>query len=123
MSADDTHAKASAGSSLGLVQIGCYLVLGVFVIFELIAGEYFVTNVALVVALGVVALPRLAPRAISKPAVFAKVGGYLLAFAGVVEFLDDIRFDSYDGFVSVVGALIAYVGYVAAFLGARSIDV
>ena len=122
MSTEGTPATAGAGSSTGLVQIGCYLIIGVFVIFELIARDYFVTNVALVVAIAVLALPRLAPKAIGALPAFTKVGGYLLAFAGAIEFLDDIRFDAYDGFLAIVGALVAYVAYVAAFLGARSID-
>lgn len=124
MSANDQPLEASRGR-LGLVEIGAYLVLAVFIVFELIAGEYFVTNVALVLAAAVVALPRLAPRvvdAIAPGPGFVKASGFLLAFTGAIEFLDDIRFDAYDGFVSVLGAVIAYVGYVAAFVGARSLQ-
>lgn len=112
-----------SATRLGMVEIGSSLVLGVFVVFEVIAGEYFVTNVALVLAAAALVLPRLAPRVVSTMGPgFLKATGYLLAFTGVIEFLDDIRFDAYDGFVSVLGAVIAYVGYVVAFAGARSIQ-
>jgi hypothetical protein len=125
------HADANAGSSesgtnsgVALVWIGAALVLASFLVFEVIAGEYFVTTVALVLAAVVLALPRLALGAVTAIAplpAFTKVGGYALAFAGLVEILDDIRFDAFDGFVSVLGGLVAYAGYVLAFMGARSI--
>ena len=129
MTADDTGANVGSSGSgndsgVALVWIGAALVLGVWIIFEVIATEYFVTTVALVIAAAVLLLPRLAPDAIKAVApleALTKLGGYVLAFAGVVEILGDLRFEMFDGFVSVLGGVIAYVGYVLAFLGARSI--
>lgn len=106
-----------------LVAYGAWIILGVFVVFELIAAEYFVTNVALVVAAALVILPRLAPdevAAIASPAVFNKVLGYLLALIGLVELLEDVRFNLFDdGLQAVLGAIIAYAGYVLAGIGAQ----
>jgi hypothetical protein len=111
---------------VALVWIGAGLVLASWVVFELIARDYFVTTVALVLAAAVVVLPRVAPRAVAAIApldAFTKVGGYALAFVGVVELLDDLRFESFDGIMSFLGGLVAYVGYVLAFAGARSIKI
>jgi hypothetical protein len=120
---DGSVRQSASGTTM--VQLASYLLWGVFFVFEVIAGDYYVANVGLVIAAAVIALPRLAPKAIeviASVAAFTKVSGYLLAFSGVIELLDDIRFDSYDGFVSVLGAVLAYVAYVMAFVGARSIE-
>ena len=111
-------------SGVALVWIGAALVLASWIIFEVIAAEYFVSTVSIVIAAVVLALPRLAPDAVGAIAplgAFTKVGGYALAFTGVVELLGDIRFEYLDGFAAVLGGLIAYAGYVLAFFGARSI--
>lgn len=121
---DAISAGPEAKSGVALVWIGAALILAVFVVFEVIAAEYFVTTTAVVLAAGILVLPRLAPDAIGAiatlPAV-TKVLGYLLAFSGVVELLDDVRFDVLDEFVAIVGALVAYAGYGLAAYGARSI--
>ena len=129
MTAENSDANVSSSGSgnssgVALIWIGAALVLGVWIIFEVITTEYFVTTVALVIAAAVLLLPRLAPDAIKAVApleALTKLGGYSLAFAGVVEVLSDLRFEVFDGFAAVLGGLIAYVGYVLAFVGARTI--
>ena len=111
-------------SGVALVWMGAGLVLASWVFFEIIVGEYFVSTLGTVLAASLILLPRLAPKAIGKVAplsALTKLGGYALAFTGVVELLDDLRFDGLEDFASVVGGLIAYAGYVLAFLGARNI--
>lgn len=125
MTSENYDAGASGDNSgVALVWIGAALVLASFVIFEVIAGEYFVTTAAVVLAAVILILPRLAPDAIGAIAplpAFTKAAGYALAFAGVVELLADIRFDALDEFVAIVGALVAYAGYALAAYGAHSI--
>lgn len=108
-----------------LVGYGAWIIIGVFVVFELIAAEYFVTDVALAVAALLVVVPRLAPDAvasIASPAVFNKVFGFSLALIGVVEILEDVRFNIFeDGIQTVLGAIVAYVGYALAGLGAQKL--
>ena len=108
-----------------LVAYGAWIIIGVFLVFELIAAEYFVTDTALAVAALLVLVPRLAPdavAAIASPAMFNKVFGYSLALIGVVEILEDVRFNTFDdGLQTVLGAIIAYAGYALAGLGARKI--
>ena len=111
-------------SGIALVWIGAGLVLASWIVFEIIVGEYFVSNVGLVLAASLVVLPRLAPRAvgaIAPLASFTKVVGYALAFSGVIELLDDLRFEALEDFASILGGLVAYAGYVLAFIGARNI--
>lgn len=122
--ADSPAAGTTGGSGVAMVSLGAALVVGAWLLFELIATEYFVTTVAVVIAGLVIGLPRLAPGALAEiapPDVFARVGGYALAIVGVVELLEDLRFDNFDGFISVVGGLVAYAGYALAFLGAQAI--
>lgn len=121
---DVNSSGSDSKSGVALVWIGAALVLAAFVLFEIIAGEYFVTTTAVVLAAAILVLPRLAPDAIAAIATlpaFTKALGYFLALAGVVELLDDVRFDVLDEFVAIVGALVAYAGYGLAAYGARSI--
>lgn len=123
---DAGPSRTSSGNNSGiaLVWIGAGLVIASWIVFEIIAGEYFVANVSLVLAASLLLLPRIAPKAIGAIAplpAFTKVGGFALAFSGVIELLDDLRFDGLEDFVSVLGGLVAYAGYVVAFIGARAI--
>ncbi len=122
--AEETPSRGSAPKSgVALVRLGAMLLLAVFVVFEIIASEYYVANVGLVAALAVVALPSLAKSTFDRMSnSFMKIAGYVIAFSGVIELLDDIRFDVLDEFMAIVGALIAYAAYAMAFIGARGIQ-
>ncbi len=110
-------------SSENLISLGALLVAGSWLAFEVIAEEYFVTTVAVALALLVLVLPRIDVGAITDIAsipVFLKAAGYALAAIGVVEIIDEVQGGVFDaGGATVFGALIAYAGYVLAFLGAR----
>ncbi len=123
MSEETPSSGSGSTSGAAMVRLSAMLLLAVFVVFEIIAAEYYVANVGLVAALAVVALPILAKSAVDRmgPA-FMKIAGYVIAFSGVIELLDDIRFDVLDEFMAIVGALVAYAAYAMAFLGARGID-
>lgn len=111
-------------SGTGLVSLAGIVVLAVYLVFELIFREYFVAYAALMLAAVAVILPRVRRDSVEKFHAFSslmKVVGYGLALIGVFELLDDIRFNGYDDTGSVVGALVAYAGYVMAIMGARSI--
>ena len=97
--------------------------VGSWLIFEVIAEEYFVTTVAVALGLIILILPRFDVDAISAIAplvAFLKVAGYALAFVGVVEIIDEIQAGIFDnGASTVIGALVAYAGYALAFFGAK----
>ena len=127
---EDTGSSASnplaEQSGDTLVMWGALAVLATWIIFEVIAEEYFVSTLSTALAIFLVVLPRLDADAIknlAKPASIAKLFGYLLAFAGVVELVGDIRNNIFDrGAATVIAALIAYAGYALCFLGARKIE-
>jgi len=122
-------APAPAATSISMsgenmVMIGAALVLASYVIFALIANEYHQFIVQLVAAAFAVLLPSIDRDSVGKVAPFPvamKVLGYVIAVGGLFEVLYDIRFGILDEFMSIAGALVAYAGYVLAFIGARSI--
>lgn len=113
-------------SGEGMVALGGAIVVLVWLVFELALRDYFISTTVLVLALIAVILPRMNRDFIEKLAplgTLMKIVGYLLALAGLLEILDDLRFDGFDdGFTDVIGALGSYAGYAIAFLGARSIE-
>jgi len=109
-----------------LVMWGAMVVLAAWVIFEVIAEEYFVSTLATALAIFLVVVPRIdgdAIKNLARPASIAKLGGYLLVATGVVELVADIRNNIFDaGAGTIIGALIAYAGYALTFIGARKIE-
>ncbi len=111
-------------SGEGLVAFAGIVILAVWIIFEVIAKDYSVTTLAIVLALLAAILPRMKREDVEKIQrlpILMKVVGYGLAVVGVVEIIDDISYGVYDSVFGVIGALIAYAGYAMAFMGARSI--
>ena len=74
-----------------------------------------------------VLLPRISRESVEKIAdvsVLMKAVGYGLAIIGAFTIIEDLRFldSALDDFTEIIGALVAYAGFILAFLGARSID-
>jgi len=114
-------------SGEGLVAFaGVVLVVG-WLIFGVLANDYWVGWVALVPAIAAVILPRVDRAAVERyhplPLVM-KALGYTIAIVGVLAIVEDIRFagNVFDEVLGVIGALAAYAGYVMAFIGARQIQ-
>jgi hypothetical protein len=109
-----------------LVTWGALVVLASWIIFEVIAEEYFIATATVAVALLIAVVPRIDTKvvtALGSAAGFMVVFGYLLVASGVVEFVADMRNNIFDaGGATIFGALVTYVGYVLAFLGARKIE-
>ena len=127
---DETGSSASnpiaEQSGDTLVMWGAMAVLAVWVVFEVIAEEYFVSTLATALAIFLVVIPRIDADAIKnlgRPAAVAKLGGYLLAITGVVELVGDIRNNIFDrGAAAIIAALIVYAAFALTFLGARKIE-
>lgn len=114
-------------SGEGLVALGGGIVLACYLLFDVILAEYGVRYLAVLFAILAVVLPRMSSGFAARIAplpVLMKSLGYLLAIVGVITIVENIRFASgaLDSFTEILGALIAYAGFTAAFLGARSID-
>jgi hypothetical protein len=123
-------APAPAPSSMSsfsgetLVMFGGALVLGSYLVFALIADEFHQFTPQLIAAAFAVIVPLINRDAVGKVASYPtvmKVIGYVIAVAGVFEILYDVRFGILDDVWDIMGALVAYAGYVLAFIGARMI--
>ncbi len=126
---DDQSVLEGAGdftSGEGLVAFAGMVVLAVWIIFDLIVDNYNMDNVIAIIASLAIILPRLdrdkVERFHSLP-VLMKVIGWALALFGLMEFIVEVRFAAFDDFGIVIAALIAYAGYVMAFVGARQIEI
>ncbi|MDJ0925745.1 MAG: hypothetical protein QNJ77_14410 [Acidimicrobiia bacterium] len=127
--AEETESGAGSSNPLAeqsgetLVMWGALIVLAAWIIFEVIAEEYFIATSTVAVALLIVVLPRIDVAAITNltsATAFMKLAGYLLVALGLTELVSDIRNNIFDaGGATIFGAIVAYVGYVITFLGAR----
>lgn len=115
-------------SGEGLVAFAGMVLAADYLLFGLLANDYWVTWLALVPAIGAALLPRLNRASVESfhplPNLM-KVLGYVVAIVGVLTIIEDIRFSGgvFDEFLGVIGALVAYAGFVMAFLGARQIKI
>ena len=114
------------GSPAGMVTLGATVLVGTYVIFGLLLNDYWVSWIAMLLAISALLLSRVDTAFIENVApmaVLTKVIGYLLAIIGVLAIVEDLRFadGTLNEFPDVIGALAAYAGYVLAFLGARTI--
>ncbi|MGB7859400.1 MAG: hypothetical protein WBM90_02765 [Acidimicrobiia bacterium] len=124
--ATDADSLSDFTSGEGMVALSGLLLLGVWLIFEVITRQYSISTLAIVLAAAAAILPRINPESVGKimPLSHAmKVLGYALAVVGIVEVITDIRIGIYDDVAAVLGALIAYAAYALAFVGARSIEI
>jgi hypothetical protein len=105
-----------------MVMISGILILGVYLIFGLIANEWYPSFVSVVAATFAVILPRVTSIGSGiSGATLLKITGYVIAVAGLWDFVSTLRF-GWGGFVDVVGWVLLAVAAVLAFFGARSID-
>jgi hypothetical protein len=129
----DREATVSEGagdftSGEGLVAFAGMVLVVDWLIFGVIANDYWVGLVALVPAIAAVVLPRVNRAAVERyhplPLVM-KVVGYTIAIVGVLVIVENIRFagNVFDEVLGVIGALAAYAGYAMAFVGARQIKI
>jgi hypothetical protein len=104
-----------------MVMVSGILILGVYVIFGLIANEWYPSFVSVVAATFAVILPRVTSVGSGiSGSTLLKIMGYVIAVAGLWDFVFTLRF-GWDGFVDVVGWLLLAASAVLAFVGARAI--
>lgn len=111
-------------SGEGLVSFAGMVLLAVWLIFDIVVNAYGMDNLIPVLAAVAVMAPRLDRSAVERvlplPLVM-KLTGWALVLIGIVEIIIDVRFNAYQDFAAVIGALAAYAGYAMAFVGARQI--
>jgi peptidoglycan/LPS O-acetylase OafA/YrhL len=128
-------AKPSSGIDFGslsqgekFVGLGAVAVLAVYVIWELITEDYFVTISAILLAVFVLGVLWLK---LNRPGMswsvpyrsLLRVAGYLLLTVGVVVFIDELKADIFDApGGTIAGALVFYAGCVLSGFGAKQLD-
>jgi UDP-N-acetylmuramyl pentapeptide phosphotransferase/UDP-N-acetylglucosamine-1-phosphate transferase len=128
--AESGDVSPSAGSNLRsgekMVSLGGLILIVGYLVFGLLANEYWVAWLPLLLAVFAVLLPRIDNGFVEKIAelpVLMKAIGYAIAIIGVFTLIEDVRFagSTLDEFIEIIGALVAYAGFGFAFVGARSI--
>jgi hypothetical protein len=126
-SGDTTPAAGfNLGSGERMVSLGGLILIAGYLVFGLLANEYWVAWLPLLLAVFAVLLPRFDHGFVVKIAelpVLMKAIGYAIAIIGGFTLIEDIRFagSTLDEFIEIIGALVAYAGFGFAFAGARSI--
>ncbi|HEX2404865.1 MAG TPA: hypothetical protein VHM29_09190 [Acidimicrobiia bacterium] len=117
-------ATPSLGGMSGemLVMVSGILILGVYVIFGLIANQWYPSFLSVVAATFAIILPRVGSIGSGiTGSTLQKITGYVIAVAGLWDFVFNLRF-GWGGFVDVVAWLLLGVAAVLAFLGARAVS-
>ena len=120
-----TEDTSDFSSGEGMVALAGIILIGVWLIFEVLTRQYSLTTLAIVLGAAVAIIPRMNPESVANimPVSAAmKALGYALVIVGVIEVVTDIRIGIYDSPMSVLGALIAYGAYGLALMGARQIE-
>lgn len=111
-------------SGEGLVAFAGLVLVATWLVFTILATEYFVYWTGLIMAVAAAVTPRvnrMTVEQIAPVSVIMKVLGYGIAVTGVFALLEDIRFEVYDEIWAVIAALLVYAASVMAFIGARQI--
>lgn len=114
-------------SGEGLVAIAGIVLVVDWLIFGVLANDYWVAWLAVIPAIAAALLPRLDRTSVERYhplPLLMKILGYTIALVGVLTIIEDIRFSGgvFDEVLGVIGALVAYAGFVMAFVGARQIQ-
>jgi hypothetical protein len=117
----EVSAPKTASSDSGLLMIGAAIVLGAWLIFDVIMGEfgyvafyYAVAALVLMSILGVGGL-RLSNRTL-------KLLGYFMGLVGLFLLVDDLRYGFPDGVADNLANIVFYVGFLLMFVGARGLS-
>ena len=112
------------GQSERLIVFGGALLILNYLFFELILREYFTSTVLLLVGGLVVAAAWIRHNRAdaSWPLPYEwlmRVMGFTAGFLGLIEALDDLRFDVLDESSAIIAGLILYTAVVMMFMGAK----
>ncbi len=112
-------------SGEGMVALAGMILLGVWLIFDVILDDFDVVSIELLLAVVAVLVPRLNRDSVEKVntvPVIMKVTGYAIAIVGAFFIVEAIEEGFYEDALTIIGALASYAAYAVAFLGARSIN-
>ncbi len=103
-----------------LLLLASALIVGEYLVFSLIAEEWYPGEVSLVAATLLLFVGLVTPSRVDTTSMM-RVGGYVIAAAGVWNFIEGIRY-GWGGALDVIAWIILGLAAVLAFVGARSLD-
>jgi len=121
-----TDSSMSLGNMTGqtLVMIASVVVVGVYLVFGLIANEWYPSFESLIAASFALILTRVSGTPVGSgisSATLIKIAGYVIAVAGAWDFIETLRF-GWGGFEDVLAWVLLAGAAVVAFMGARAIE-
>lgn len=110
----------------GMVALAGMILLAIWLIFEVITDDFSLGTLTILLAAAAVILPRVDRAKVESYhplGSLMKVIGYALAGIGVIEIIYHLETSFFSGVggMTVLAAILGYVAYVAAFMGARRI--
>lgn len=117
---------AKLGGAERLLLLGATIVLGDYLLFDLIIGEYSFSHITLVTAIWALGAAWVYHQRSSGSwpvpyPIVMKVVGYTAGIFGANELLVDLRFGILDRPADFLGGLVLYVGAGLMLWGARSL--
>lgn len=113
-------APRSTSDGTGLLMIGAAAIVGGWVIFSVIMGEFTYGAVYLAVA-ALALMSILGVGGLGLGARTLKLFGYFMGVVGVALLVGDLRFGFPDGGADNIANIVFYLGCLLMFVGARGI--
>ena len=108
----------------GLISLGGMILLGVWLIFDVITDDYGLTTLAVVLAAGAVLLPRLRRETVEayhSIGLTMKALGWALAVTGAVEIIADLEGGIFSSdATTIIAGILGWLGFAVVFQGART---
>ncbi|MDX1469232.1 MAG: hypothetical protein R3258_07815 [Acidimicrobiia bacterium] len=108
----------------GLITLGAMILLGVWLIFDVITDDYGLSILTVVLAAAAVILPRLKSEAVEAYHTLGmtmKALGWALALTGAVEIIADLEAGIFSSdATTIIAGVLGWLGFGVVFQGART---
>ena len=108
----------------GLISLGAMILLGVWLIFDVITDDYGLNVLTVVLAVAAVFLPRLRREAVEAYhpiGMTMKALGWALALTGAVEIVGDLEGGIFSAdATTIIAGMLGWLGFAVVFQGART---
>ena len=119
--AENATAAPSASAGQGMLMVGAAIILAGYVIFSVFMGEFTYSAIYLSLS-ALVLMSVLDVGGMSLSARTLKLVGSFMGLVAVFLLIGDLRFGFPSGVADNLANITFYVGAIAMFVGARSLD-